>query len=80
MNNGRLKETLYIGRRRSYQIRVYNKLLEQQTNLITRYLQGEIMECGRRLAVKNLPESFVRSVQQVGKMMMLSVVLSIGLR
>ncbi len=34
-------EALYIGRpRRSYQILVYNKLLEQQTNSANRYLQG----------------------------------------
>ncbi len=72
MNNGQF-ETLHWTTR-SYQIQVYNKLLnngeEQHIDL-----QGEIMGAVR-VDVRRIYQSFI--VQQEWKMMMLSVVLSIG--
>lgn len=66
MNNGQF-ETLYIGRPGgSYQIRVYNKLLEQQTNSANPIPAGVKSWVRSELVLRqDLPESFVRSVQQV---------------
>ncbi len=76
MNNGQF-ETQYIDDPEwSYQIRVYNKLLGQQT--ITRYPQGWWVRSELVLR-QDLPESFVRSVQQVEDDDAFCRVLSIGL-
>lgn len=66
MNNGQF-ETLYIGRPGgSYQVRVYNKLLEQQTNSANPIPAGVKSWVRSELVLReDLPESFVRSVQQV---------------
>ena len=66
MNNGQF-QTLYIGRPGgSYQVRVYNKLLEQQTNSANPIPAGVKSWVRSELVLReDLPESFVRSVQQV---------------
>ncbi len=58
MNNGQF-ETLYIGRPGgSYQIQVYNKLLEQQMNNIT-HDTCRVIGAVELLLRQDLPESFI---------------------